>query len=299
MKRNLEVAIISDVHLGTYGCHAEELLTYLESIHPDTLVINGDFIDMWQFKKRHFPSTHLRVIQRILKMSMNGTRVYYITGNHDDPLRKITDLSAGNIHLRDKLVLQLRGEKYWIFHGDLFDASIHVTPILARLGGKGYDLLIRLNRWINKWRIKFGKEKMSFAKKIKYSVKEAVKFISNFEKTAIQLAVKQGYKYVVCGHIHRAEIKEILTHGEKVIYMNSGDWVESLTSLEFNKGKWTIFEYEKSGLTFEGKESPVKEDATPEKKVMADLMQVFNRKELKNSHSTQLLKLNTILKASI
>ena len=280
MKRKLEVAIISDVHLGTYGCHAEELLTYLESIRSDTLVINGDFIDMWQFKKKHFPRTHLQVIQCIIKMSMNGTKVYYITGNHDDPLRKITDLSVGNIYLRDKLILQLRGEKYWIFHGDLFDASINATPILAKLGGKGYDMLIILNRWINKWRVKLGKNKMSFAKKIKYSVKEAVKFISNFEKTAIHLASKQNYKYVVCGHIHRAEIKEIETNEGKVIYMNSGDWVESLTSLEYCGGKWSIYEYDKlvqdKGIPKE------KEQISKEKKILSSLIDMVNKGDIKN-----------------
>ncbi|HMR43776.1 MAG TPA: UDP-2,3-diacylglucosamine diphosphatase, partial [Saprospiraceae bacterium] len=156
MKRELDIVIISDVHLGTYGCHAKELLNYLKSIKPDTLILNGDFVDMWQFKKSYFPKEHVQVIQQVLKMSVKGTKVYYITGNHDDSLRRYTDFSSGNIHLRDKLVLQLNGSKYWIFHGDIFDVFIKYSPFVARLGGKSYDWLIRLNRFINNIRLKFG-----------------------------------------------------------------------------------------------------------------------------------------------
>src|SRR6056297_3924575 len=121
MKRELDIVILSDVHLGTYGCHAKELHNYLKSIQPKTLILNGDFIDIWQFRKRYFPKEHLQVIQRILKMSARGTKVYYITGNHDEALRRYSDFSSGNIHLRDKLELQLNGKSYWIFHGDIFD----------------------------------------------------------------------------------------------------------------------------------------------------------------------------------
>ncbi len=246
MKRELDIVIISDVHLGTYGCHAKELLNYLKSIKVGTLILNGDFIDIWQFRKRYFPKEHMQIIQRILRMASRGTKVYYITGNHDDALRRYSDFSSGNIHLRDKLILQLKNKTYWIFHGDIFDASIKYSPLIAKLGGKGYDWLILLNRFINKIRMMFGMPRMSFAKKIKYSVKEAIKFVDDFEETAINLGAEQGYDYVVCGHIHRPQMRTVETKGKKVIYLNSGDWVESLTALEYKWGRWSIYEYDES-----------------------------------------------------
>jgi UDP-2,3-diacylglucosamine pyrophosphatase LpxH len=250
MKRKLDIVIISDVHLGTYGCHAKELLRYLKSIDVNTLILNGDFIDIWQFKKRYFPKEHMQVIQRILKMAARGTKVYYITGNHDDTLRRYSDFSSGNIYLRDKLVLKLKDKTYWIFHGDIFDVFTQYSPFLSKLGGKGYDWLILMNRFVNKIRLAIGKPRMSFAKKVKHSVKEAVKFISDFENTAIRLAAEQQFDYVVCGHIHRAQMRQEEVKGKKVVYLNSGDWVESLTALEYRWGTWSIYEYDESDYQF-------------------------------------------------
>ncbi len=244
MKREIDIVVISDVHLGTYGCHARELLNYLKSIKVDTLILNGDFIDMWQFRKSYFPREHMQVIQRVLKMAAQGTKVYYITGNHDDPLRRYSDFSSGNVHLRDKLVLRLKDKNYWIFHGDIFDVFIKYSPFIARLGGKGYDMLIWLNRFINKVRQAMGWPPMSFAKRVKYSVKEAVKFIGDFEETAIRLAAEEQYDYVICGHIHRPQMRSMEIKGRKVVYLNSGDWVESLTALEYKWGCWSIYEYD-------------------------------------------------------
>jgi UDP-2,3-diacylglucosamine pyrophosphatase LpxH len=246
MKRELDIAIVSDVHLGTYGCHAKELLQYLNSIKPKTLILNGDFIDIWQFKKNWFPADHLKIIQKLLKMAGKGTEIYYLTGNHDDALRHYSDFTNGNIHLRDKLELEIKGEKYLIFHGDVFDLSVNFSPFLAKLGGKGYDWLIVLNRFINKIRISLGLEALSFAKKVKDRVKKAVKFVDDFEHTAIDVASDLGCQYVVCGHIHKAQLKKVTTaHGE-ITYMNSGDWVESLTALEFVYNDWSIYEYHES-----------------------------------------------------
>jgi UDP-2,3-diacylglucosamine pyrophosphatase LpxH len=243
MKRELDLVILSDIHLGTYGCHAKELLTYLKNIKVGALVLNGDFIDMWQFRKSYFPQEHLQIIQRILRMAAKGTQVYYITGNHDDALRRYSNFSSGNIHLRDTLELQIKGKSYWMFHGDIFDLFIKYSPFISKLGGKGYDYLILLNRWVNKVRAFFGLPRLSFSQKIKYSVKEAIKFVDDFEEKAIDLAAEKGYDYVVCGHIHRAQIKTMERHGKQVTYLNSGDWVESLTALEFKWGEWSIYEY--------------------------------------------------------
>ncbi|WP_299335138.1 UDP-2,3-diacylglucosamine diphosphatase [uncultured Psychroserpens sp.] len=242
-KRKVEIAVISDVHLGTYGCHAKELLTYLNSIEPKTLVLNGDIIDIWQFKKRYFPKSHLSVIKKVMDMAANGVEVIYITGNHDEMLRKFSDTTIGNISIVDKLVLQLDGKKAWFFHGDVFDASIQNAKWLAKLGGYGYDLLILLNRLINWYLLKIGKERYSLSKTIKNSVKGAIKYISDFEKVASELAIENQYDYVICGHIHQPKMQIIETKLGQTTYLNSGDWVENFTALEYQFKRWKIYNY--------------------------------------------------------
>ncbi len=249
----MEIAVLSDIHLGTYGCHAQEVLAYLNSINPGILVLNGDIIDIWQFSKRYWPASHMAVLNKILKMAANGTQVHYLTGNHDELLRKFSDFSMGNLHLSDKLVLTLQDKKAWFFHGDIFDVTMKHSKWLAKLGGKGYDLLIVLNRAINFMLTKMGKERISFSKKIKNSVKEAIKFISDFEQTATDLAISNGYDYVICGHIHQPIIKEYWNDEGSVVYLNSGDWVENLTCLEYNKGEWELVQFEASAYSFEAK----------------------------------------------
>lgn len=243
-KRKIPLVVISDVHLGTYGCHAKELLQYLKSIQPQTLVLNGDIIDMWSFTKSYFPAAHMNVLRQIIKMSNLGTRVIYITGNHDEALRKYSDFILGNFELVDKLTLNLDGKKAWIFHGDVFDSSTKgYAKILAKLGGKGYDLLILINSLINWFLTVLGKEKRSYSKMIKDSVKKAVSFISNFETTAAEVAIQKNYSYVVCGHIHKPQMKEVENEHGKVLYLNSGDWIENLTALEYKKQKWSLYQY--------------------------------------------------------
>ena len=245
-KRKVEVAVISDVHLGTYGCHAKELLDYLSSIKPKILVLNGDIIDIWQFRKSYFPSKHLEVIKKIISMSTKGTKVYYITGNHDEFLRKFTDLHMGNISLIDKLVLELDHKRAWIFHGDVFDASITQAKWLAKLGGWGYDMLILINRFINWVLARFNKEPYSLSKKIKNNVKSAVKFITNFENVCVELAIEKGYDYVICGHIHEPKIEFMENENGETFYLNSGDWVENLTALEYNNKKWKLYKHDRN-----------------------------------------------------
>lgn len=259
-KRSLDVVVISDVHLGTYGCHAAELLHYLRSIQPRLLILNGDIIDIWNFSKRYFPAAHLEVISEICRLASSGTRVVYITGNHDELLRKYSDLSLGNFQITDKLVMEINGQMCWIFHGDVFDASTKGSAkILAKLGGKGYDLLILFNSFIN-WTLKlFGREKMSFSKKVKAGVKKAVAWIDNFEQTAAELAIEKKYDYVICGHIHQPQQRTITTGKGSVQYLNSGDWVENLTALEYYNNDWHLYQYdERTPLapTFISKEKP-------------------------------------------
>ena len=244
MKRKVDLVVISDIHLGTYGCRAKELLRYLNSIQPKKLVLNGDIIDIWQFKKRYFPQKHLSVLKKIIGFAAKGTEVIYITGNHDEMLRKFTDLHLGKIKLTNKEILHLDGKKTWIFHGDVFDASVQHSKWIARLGGVGYDLLIRFNNAVNWGLSRMGREKYSLSKKIKNSVKKAVKYISDFENTASELAIENGFDFVICGHIHQPQIRKIKTKKGKCVYLNSGDWIENLSALEYHKGKWRIFFYE-------------------------------------------------------
>ncbi len=243
-KRKIEVVVLSDVHLGTYGCHAKELVHYLDSINPKILILNGDIVDIWQFRKSYFPSSHLNVIKKIISMSTKGTKVYYITGNHDEFLRKFTDLHLGTISLVNKLTLELDGKNAWIFHGDVFDASIKHAKWLAKLGGWGYDILILINRLINWVLAKFNKAPYSLSKKIKNNVKSAVKYISNFEDVCVELAIENDFDYVICGHIHEPKIEKIVTINGSTTYLNSGDWIENLTALEYQKKCWTLYKHD-------------------------------------------------------
>jgi len=243
-KRLVDLVVISDVHLGTIGCHAEELNRYLKSIQPKILILNGDILDMWQFKKYYFPESHMKILKRIFSFMSKGTTVYYLTGNHDENLRRFSDLDLGNFHLKDKLLLNLNGKKAWFFHGDIFDVTMRYSKWIAKLGSIGYNALILLNRLVNWISVSLGRGKLSFSKKIKDSVKTAVKFISDFEITSMELALDNEYDYVVCGHIHRPNIQEYSTERGKVTYLNSGDWIENLTALEFHDGEWSLFKYE-------------------------------------------------------
>jgi UDP-2,3-diacylglucosamine pyrophosphatase LpxH len=242
-KREVEVVIISDVHLGTYGCRAEELLRYLKSIKPRKLILNGDIIDMWQFSKRYWPKSHMQVVKHITGLLTKNTRIIYLTGNHDEMLRKFSGFKLGSFSIDNKAILRVGQKKLWVFHGDVFDVTMNHSKWLARLGAVGYDLLILINTFVNWCLTRLGREKISLSKRIKDKVKSAVKFINDFEKTAADIAIENKYDYVVCGHIHKPEISQITTEKGQVIYMNSGDWVENLTALEFDGKNWSIYRY--------------------------------------------------------
>lgn len=242
--RKIDIVIISDVHLGTYGCHAKELVQYLKSIKPKTIILNGDFIDIWQFSKHYWPKSHMKVIKQLMKMLVKGVRMYYITGNHDEMLRKFEGLKMGAFEIVNKLLLDVNGEKAWIFHGDVFDVTMRNSKWLAKLGAVGYDSLILMNCFVNYVsETIFKKGKISLSKKIKNSVKKAVSYINDFETTAAEIGIDNQYAYVICGHIHYPQIKSIETSKGKITYLNSGDWIENLTALEFAKGAWSIYQY--------------------------------------------------------
>lgn len=243
-RRRLDVVVLSDVHLGTYGCRAKELLNYLRSIQPNMLILNGDIIDGWQFSKRFFPAAHMQVIKELMQFVSSGTRVIYITGNHDEMLRKYTDLHMGNFTLTDKLVLEIDQQMVWIFHGDVFDNTTQGSArLIAKLGSNGYGLLILFNRFVNALLGFAGKDKISISKKIMAGVNKAVAKVNDLEQIATSLAIKKKYDFVICGHIHQPAIKKIDNAEGKVVYLNSGDWVEHMTALEYENNNWTLFEY--------------------------------------------------------
>jgi UDP-2,3-diacylglucosamine pyrophosphatase LpxH len=242
-KRDVELVIISDVHLGTYGCHSEELLRYLKSIKPKRIILNGDIIDMWQFSKRYWPKSHMQVVKHITSLIAKGTKITYLTGNHDEMLRKFAGFRLGSFQIGNKKVLSLNGQSAWVFHGDVFDVTMKYSKWLAKLGAIGYDTLILINSFVNFILKAFGRGKISLSKRVKDSVKQAVKFINDFEQTAADIAISNGYQFVICGHIHQPEMKKITTEKGEVMYLNSGDWVENLTALEYNHGAWKIYRY--------------------------------------------------------
>lgn len=243
MKRTIDILVLSDLHLGTYGCRARELSAYLRTVKPKMVILNGDIIDIWQFKKRYFPKSHMQVLKRLLKLATK-VPVYYITGNHDEALRRYSPAVLGGLQLLDRLELNVDGKRYWFFHGDIFDASMKHAKWLAKLGGFGYDLLIRINTVVN-WALeRMGRSRMSFSRRIKNSVKRAVAYIGDFEATAANVAIHEGYDHVVCGHIHQPQIRTITTAKGSVRYMNSGDWIEHMSALEYVNGRWRLYMHE-------------------------------------------------------
>ena len=249
-RRRLDILVLSDIHLGTYGCHAKELLHYLKTVKPKTVILNGDIIDIWQFSKRYWPKAHMKVIKYLMHWLSKGVKIYYVTGNHDEMLRKFAGFKMGSLKIVNKVILDLDNDKKaWFFHGDVFDVTMQHSKWLAKLGAVGYDTLILINRFANFISEKiFKKGKLSLSKKIKNSVKSAVKFINSFEQTAADIAISNNYHYVVCGHIHQPEIRAIENEHGKTIYLNSGDWIENLTALEYVNSEWKIYKFDEAEL---------------------------------------------------
>lgn len=220
---------ISDVHLGTKGSKAGMLADFLKHNDCETLYLVGDIIDGWRMqKKTYWPQEHVNVIRRILTRSKRGTRVIYITGNHDEFLRRYSGMSFGNIHLADEFVHHAPdGSKYWVIHGDAFDGIVCNQKWLALVGDWAYETLLKLNVLFNRARKMLGMDYWSLSSYLKYKVKKAVSFISSYEKTLVYECKKRNYQGVICGHIHHPEVTMI----DDIRYGNSGDWVESCSAL--------------------------------------------------------------------
>ncbi len=250
MKRNIDILVISDLHLGTYGSEADEVLAYLSTINAKKIVINGDFVDIMLFNKNFWPPSHMKVVKYFLDLISQGKEIYYVTGNHDELMRKFLNYKIQNFQIVNQVVLDTEEGKVWIFHGDVFDFSIQ-TGWITKMAGFLYDYMIMFNSWVNKNFMRpLGLRRLNFSKAIKANVKTAVQYFANFEFKAAEIAQKNGYKYVVCGHIHTPKIESLNINGEEIVYMNSGDWLESLSSLEYVNNKWSIYMHERTEQEF-------------------------------------------------
>ena len=220
---------ISDLHLGTRGCKASYLLDFLRHNESDTLYLVGDIIDGWALKKSpYWPQAHNDVVQKVLRKARKGTHVVYIPGNHDEIGRQFAGLDFGQVAIRRDAVHTLRdGRRLWVLHGDFADGVILHARWLAYLGDTAYAFSLWLNHQLNRIRVGFGLPYWSLSQYLKHRVKNAVSFITGFEQLLLREARRHGYDGVVCGHIHKAEIREV----DGMIYCNDGDWVESLTAL--------------------------------------------------------------------
>lgn len=227
--RHCRTIWLSDIHLGTPGCRADNLLDFLRVHSADTLYLVGDIIDGWRLRRGwYWPQTHNDVIQKILRAARKGTRVVYVPGNHDEVSRQFIGLFFGGIEVaEDAIHVTANGQRLLVTHGDLFDAVMQHASWLAHLGSWLYDLLLKLNRWMNAVRLRLGLPYWSMSQFVKHQVKDAVNFISQFERAMAAEARRRGCDGVVCGHIHKAEIRNI----DGVLYCNDGDWVESMTAL--------------------------------------------------------------------
>ena len=247
MERTYNSIFISDTHLGSKGCKADILNNFLKNNTCHNLYLVGDIIDGWKIQqnKWHWRQSHTNVVRRVLGHAKRDTEVVYIAGNHDEFLRPIIPYGAafGRVKLANQWEhLGIDGRRYLITHGDLFDGITRLTPWISFLGDKAYDLLLIFNTTFNRWRHRFGFGYWSLSQYLKQRVKRAVDFIFHFERNLADYGRKRGFDGVICGHIHKAEIKDI----NGFTYMNSGDWVESCSALvEHLDGRWEIIYWTK------------------------------------------------------
>jgi UDP-2,3-diacylglucosamine pyrophosphatase LpxH len=235
---------ISDIHLGTRGSKADFLCDFLKHNDCETLYLVGDIIDGWRMKKRtYWPQAHINVIRRILTRSKRGTNVIYVTGNHDEFLRRYSGMSFGNIHLVDEAIhTTADGRDLWVVHGDAFDSIVCNQQWLALVGDWAYEMMLRFNVVFNRIRQLLGLDYWSLSAYLKYRVKQAVSFISNYEKTLANECKKRGLQGVVCGHIHHPQVETI----DDIQYANCGDWVESCSALiEDQQGQLEVIHWAK------------------------------------------------------
>ncbi len=260
-KHHYKTIVISDVHLGTKGSKAREVTQFLRQSTCENLILNGDIIDGWQLKKYgKWKRRHTRFFSQIMKMmSEDNTKVCYLRGNHDDFLDQILPFSISNFTIQKDMVYESFGKKYYIVHGDIFDSITTNLKWIAKLGDVGYTFLLWLNRNYNYYRVKKGLPYYSLSQAVKSKVKTALKYIDDFEGQLSLLAKARKCDGVICGHIHQAAIKEI----GGISYMNSGDWVESLSALvEDVNGEWSLVYMSDSDMDIQPEQVVVEENTS-------------------------------------
>lgn len=259
----LRTVFISDIHLGFKGCRAEFLLDFLRRVECQEIYLVGDIIDLWSLSKTfYWPQAHNDVIRTLLGKAKHGTRVVYIPGNHDRVFRDNDGLVMGNVEVRREAIHQTAdGRRFLVLHGDEFDDIVRVSPFLESVGSRAYGFALRMNRYVNVLRGWFGYPYWSLAAYLKHKVKNAVKFIANFERALTTEARRRNVDGVICGHIHRAEI----TQFDDLTYCNDGDWVESCTALvEDHSGRLCLLRWtEKATVLVDGREIPLMEHPLP------------------------------------
>ncbi len=228
-RRGYRAVFISDLHLGTPGCQSHALLDFLKSHPSDYLYLVGDIVDGWQLRRKwYWPQSHNDVVQKLLRRARKGCRVVFIPGNHDEFARQFAGQHFGGIELQNEAVhTTADGRRLWIIHGDAFDGVVQCARWLAIVGDNLYEFTLRLNRHLNRLRSRLGLPYWSLSAYLKHKVKKAVNYVMDFEDAVAREARQRGHDGVVCGHIHRAEMRMI----EGTLYCNDGDWVESRTAL--------------------------------------------------------------------
>lgn len=239
-KRKIEISVISDLHLATHACKAKKVLRYLKSIQPSTLVLNGDIIDSWRFSRSYFPKSHLKVVRHIIKLMEKGVLVYYISGNHDDFLRKIDHVDIGNLKIVNQLILELDKEKVWIFHGDIFDSAIQKSHWLGKVGAASKGFLTIINKLLNLLLQLFRLKEVIIYRSFKKAFSKGKNKASRFEEAICTTAALKNCDTIICGHTHQPLDKTIVNEWGTYRYLNCGDWVEHFTAVEYNKGEWTL-----------------------------------------------------------
>ena len=229
LRKRFRTIFISDLHLGTPGCQAEALLDFLKAHPSDNLYLVGDIVDGWQLRRKwYWPQAHNDVVQKLLKRARKGCRVVFIPGNHDEFARQFIGHRFGDIEVMEEAVhITADGRRLWVIHGDYFDAVVQCAKWLAIVGDNLYEFTLKLNRYLNSLRARMGLPYWSLSAYLKHKVKSALNYVTDFEVAVANEARRRGHQGVVCGHIHRAEMRDI----DGVLYCNDGDWVESRTAL--------------------------------------------------------------------
>ena len=236
---------ISDLHIGSSQCQADVLLDFLKYNESDVLYLVGDIIDFWALSKKvYWPKSHNTIIQKILRKARHDTRVVYVPGNHDENVRDYDEYVFGDIVVRNSVVhVTAAGKRMLVVHGDEYDTIAKYHRWIAKLGSTGYDLLLALNRLLRVIRRFLGiQSHFSLAAFVKFKVKNAVQFISDYEESIVATLVDEGLDGVICGHIHHAEIKDM----GGFLYVNTGDFVESCTAIvEHDDGRLELIRWQK------------------------------------------------------